>query len=89
MGATSGKDIEHNMFEQTFIDGAGKTNKPWTILVSFVGQILLIGIAIIIPMVYFDALPKSQLTSFLVAPPPPPPPPPPPAPLGMPRAADR
>jgi protein TonB len=67
------------MFEQTFVDGAGKTNKTWTVLVSFLGQLVLIGIAILIPMIYFDALPKSQLTSFLVAPPPPPPPPPPPA----------
>jgi len=67
------------MFEQTFVEGEGKTNKTWTVLVSFIGQIILILIAVIIPMIYFDALPKSQLTSFLVAPPPPPPPPPPPA----------
>jgi protein TonB len=67
------------MFEQTFVEGRGKTNTTWTVLVSFAGQVVLIGIAILIPMIYFDALPKSQLTSFLVAPPPPPPPPPPPA----------
>jgi periplasmic protein TonB len=66
------------MFEQTFVDG-GKTKKTWTVLVSFIAQILVIVVAILIPMIYFDALPKSQLTSFLVAPPPPPPPPPPPA----------
>jgi protein TonB len=29
---------------------------------------------ITLPMIYFDALPKGTLTSFLVAPPPPPPP---------------
>ncbi len=67
------------MFEQSFVEGTGKTNKTWTVLISFTGQIILIGIAVLIPMIYFDALPKSQLTSFLVAPPPPPPPPPPPA----------
>ncbi|MCL5744535.1 MAG: energy transducer TonB [Acidobacteria bacterium] len=67
------------MFEQTFVEGVGKTHKAWTVLVSFIGQTLLIGVAILIPMIYFDALPKNQLTSFLVAPPPPPPPPPPPA----------
>jgi protein TonB len=32
----------------------------------------------LIPLIYTDALPKAQLTSFLTAPPPPPPPPPPP-----------
>ncbi|MGA2966315.1 MAG: energy transducer TonB, partial [Terriglobales bacterium] len=31
------------------------------------------------PLIYTDALPKTQLMTFLVAPPPPPPPPPPPA----------
>ncbi|HVN04655.1 MAG TPA: energy transducer TonB [Bryobacteraceae bacterium] len=67
------------MFEQTFVEGQGKTNRTWTVLVSFVGQMIVLAIAILIPMIYFDALPKSQLTSFLVAPPPPPPPPPPPA----------
>jgi protein TonB len=67
------------MFEQTFVEGVGKT-KPWTVLVSFLGQMLLIAVAILIPMIYFDALPKNQLSSFLVAPPPPPPPPPPAAP---------
>ena len=40
---------------------------------------MLIVVAVIIPMIYFDVLPTAQLTSFLVAPPPPPPPPPPPA----------
>ncbi|HVP47679.1 MAG TPA: energy transducer TonB [Bryobacteraceae bacterium] len=67
------------MFEQTFIEGQGKTNRVWTVLISFVGQVFLIGVLILIPMIYFDALPRTQLTSFLVAPPPPPPPPPPPA----------
>ena len=67
------------MFEQTFVEGVGKTNRGWTVIVSFLAQIFMIGIAVLIPMIYFDALPKGQLTSFLVAPPPPPPPPPPPA----------
>jgi protein TonB len=66
------------MFEQTFVDGVGKTNRTWTVMVSFMGQVLLLGVAILIPMIYFDALPRTQLTGFLVAPPPPPPPPPPP-----------
>ena len=67
------------MFEQSFVEGRGKTNTIWTALLSFFGQMILLTVAILIPMIYFDALPKSQLTSFLVAPPPPPPPPPPPA----------
>ncbi len=48
-------------------------------MVSFGIQIALVGVAILIPLLVYDQLPKTQLTSFLVAPPPPPPPPPPPA----------
>src|ERR1041385_672605 len=66
------------MFEQTFV-GTSSTKKSWTVLVAFGIQILLICVAIIIPMVWFDVLPSATLQSFLVAPPPPPPPPPPPA----------
>ncbi|HOL72230.1 MAG TPA: TonB family protein [Bryobacteraceae bacterium] len=66
------------MFEQSLLEG-GKTNRPWTVMVSFILQILLIGVAILIPLLVYDQLPRTQLTSFLVAPPPPPPPPPPPA----------
>ena len=67
------------MFEQSLLDVKAKTHKPWTIVVSFLIQCALIGIAVLIPLIYFDQLPKGQLTSFLTAPPPPPPPPPPPA----------
>jgi protein TonB len=67
------------MFEQTFVDGVGKTHRTWTVLVSFIGQIALIGVAVLIPMIYLDVLPRTQLTAMFVAPPPPPPPPPPPA----------
>src|SRR5437899_5657303 len=68
------------MFEQTFVDGTGKTNKSWTVVVSFICQMMAVGLLVLIPLIYTDTLPKAQLTSFLVAPPPPPPPPPPPQP---------
>lgn len=66
------------MFEQTFVEG-GKTKTPFAVFFSFLLQCLLIGVAILIPLIYTDTLPSTQLTSFLTAPPPPPPPPPPPA----------
>jgi periplasmic protein TonB len=65
------------MFEQTFVEG--KTKTTWTVMFAFIAQTAFLIIAVILPMIYFDVLPKTQLTSFLVAPPPPPPPPPPPA----------
>jgi periplasmic protein TonB len=67
------------MFEQTFVDGRGQTNKPWTVALSFGIQIILVGLLVLVPLIWTDVLPKGTLTSFLVAPPPPPPPPPPPA----------
>jgi protein TonB len=67
------------MFEQVFVEDIGKTNRSWTVIVSFILQCILIAIAVLIPLIHFEVLPKTQLTSFLVAPPPPPPPPPPPA----------
>jgi protein TonB len=65
------------MFEQTFVEG--KTKTTWTVLVAFIAQIVFMIVAIIVPMIYFEVLPKTTLQSFLVAPPPPPPPPPPPS----------
>jgi protein TonB len=67
------------MFEQTFV-ATGKTSKTWTVFVSFLAQSTGVVVLVVLPMIYFDALPKSTLTSFLVAPSPPPPPPPPPPP---------
>lgn len=65
------------MFEQTFV-GGGRTKTPFAVLMSIIFQCLLIGIAVLIPLIYTETLPSTQLTSFLTAPPPPPPPPPPP-----------
>jgi protein TonB len=65
------------MFAQTFVEG--KTKKTWTVMMAFIGQIILLTVAVILPMIYFDVLPKTTLQTMLIAPPPPPPPPPPPA----------
>jgi protein TonB len=54
-----------------------KTKTGLTVFISTVFQMLLLGIMILIPLIYTEALPKAMLTTFLVAPPPPPPPPPP------------
>jgi len=67
------------MFEQSFVEGENATRKASSVFLSFLIQVGLVTVAVLIPMIYYEALPKTQLTSFLVAPPPPPPPPPPPA----------
>jgi len=46
-------------------------------IVSFTVQCLLLLVALIVPLMFTEALPRQQLLTFLTAPPPPPPPPPP------------
>jgi periplasmic protein TonB len=69
------------MFEDSLIESGGrlKTSRGWTSIVSFAIQIGIICVMVLIPLIFTEALPKTQLMTFLVAPPPPPPPPPPPA----------
>ncbi|HLW88226.1 MAG TPA: energy transducer TonB [Terriglobales bacterium] len=69
------------MFEDSLIESGGKlkTKRGMTTTVSFVFQMVLVGVLVLIPLLFTEALPKTQLMTFLVAPPPPPPPPPPPA----------
>jgi protein TonB len=67
------------MFDDLVISSVNpiRTNKPWTVALSFAVQIGIVLVMILIPLIYTEALPKQLLTTFLVAPPPPPPPPPP------------
>jgi protein TonB len=46
-------------------------------MVSFIIQMGIIGVMVLIPLIFTEALPKGQMMFLLVAPPPPPPPPPP------------
>src|SRR6266567_2791125 len=67
------------MFEDSLIESGGrlKTKRGWTSIVSFAIQLMIIGVMVLIPLIFTEALPKGQMMFLLVAPPPPPPPPPP------------
>ena len=67
------------MFEDSLLESGGRlrTKRGRTTTVAFVFEMILVGILVLIPLVFTEALPKQQLMTFLVAPPPPPPPPPP------------
>src|SRR5689334_25149000 len=69
------------MFEDSLVESSGrlKTKRGITTFLSFGFQMLMLGVMILIPLIYTEALRKQQLMTFLVAPPPPSPPPPPPA----------
>ena len=70
------------MFEDSLMESGGriKTNQKWTGLISTLVQLGLVGFLVLLPLIFTEALPKGQLTTWLVAPPPPPPPPQPAAP---------
>src|SRR5437763_7862189 len=67
------------MFEDSLIESGGrlKTKRGATTLFSFGLQIALVRVLVLLPLLFTEALPKTHLMTFLVAPPPPPPPPPP------------
>jgi len=66
------------MFEDSLVESSGRIKtKSWPKIVATIVQVALIGIMVLIPLIFTEALPTAQLVTFLVAPPPPPPPPPP------------
>ncbi|HEX4427001.1 MAG TPA: energy transducer TonB [Terriglobales bacterium] len=69
------------MFEDSLIESGNKlkTKRGLTTTFTFFLEIILVGVMVLIPLLFTEALPKAQLLTGLVAPPPPPPPPPPPA----------
>jgi protein TonB len=69
------------MFEDSLIESGNKlkTKRGGTTTIAFIFQIGLIGVLVLIPLLFTEALPKALQATLLVAPPPPPPPPPPPA----------
>ncbi len=67
------------MFEDSLLESGGrlKTKRGRMTAFAIVLECLMVGVMVLIPLIFTEALPKQQLMTFLVAPPPPPPPPPP------------
>jgi periplasmic protein TonB len=67
------------MFEDSLLESGGrlKTKRGRTTTFAIILEIALVGVMVLLPLIFTEALPKQQLMTFLVAPPPPPPPPPP------------
>jgi len=67
------------MFEDSLLESGGrlKTKRGRTTTFAIILEIGLVGLMVLLPLIFTEALPKQQLMTFLVAPPPPPPPPPP------------
>lgn len=69
------------MFDDMLVSSPVKKSRqnPWAYLVSLIVQSFMIGVIVLIPLLYTEALPQQAMLEWLAAPPPPPPPPPPPA----------
>src|SRR6478752_230485 len=65
------------MFDQTFVDIKRKA-PPYALALSLLGQVLVLGALLLIPLLYTQVLPGVSLRSVLAAPASPPVPPPPP-----------
>ncbi len=59
------------MLESTLVDEWPESHRPWTVAVSFLGQSLLVLVALLIPLLTTQSLPPGQWMSVLLAPPPP------------------
>jgi protein TonB len=58
------------MFDQTFVDHAQTTKEPFALAASVLLESFAVGLLILIPLIYTQALPSAQLKSLLTAPPP-------------------
>jgi hypothetical protein len=77
MGPVASEARDRLLFEDSLLDSSVAPHKrrTWPTLLSFVLQLFLIGLLLLLPLWFTDVLPKQQLLTFLEAPPPPPPPP--------------
>ncbi len=67
-----------DMFADCLLEfGPQRTRKVFATTTSFVINIMVILVMLLIPLAFTEQLPSAQLLTLLVAPPPPPPPPPP------------
>src|SRR6267143_1265617 len=67
------------LFEDSLLEASSgqRKRRTWATIFSIILQCFLVGVLILVPLWFTDALPKQQLLTLLEAPPPPPPPPPP------------
>jgi periplasmic protein TonB len=71
------------MFDELVVSGGRRkgSRSGLSLALSALLQFAILGLLVLFPLIYVEALPKSMLTTMLVAPPPPPPPAPPPPPV--------
>jgi len=63
------------MFEQAFVECQISSKRPWTVVVSFAGQVLFVGVMVLVPLLHTGVIVPGRLVSILIAHAPAPPPP--------------
>ena len=58
------------MFEHAFVEIQDDSRQPWTLVVSFLAQCLLLSLGVLIPLIYTETLPAGRWVTQLLAPPP-------------------
>jgi periplasmic protein TonB len=67
------------LFSDSLLDSSAgeRKQRSTATTLSFVFECVIIGVLLVLPLMFTEALPTQQFLTFLIAPPPPPPPPPP------------
>ncbi len=60
------------MFESIFVENSGGSRSSWSLVASFLTQSLLVGVAVLLPLLATNTLPAQQWVQLLLEPPPPP-----------------
>jgi len=56
------------MFEHAFVEGSGRTHRPWTVIISSLVQLALVGLGILLPLIHTEVIPGARLTAILFGP---------------------
>lgn len=77
--ASSSRAFQRALFSDSLLDSGTpeRRRRGLATTISFAFECVMIGFLLILPLMFTEALPTTQLLTFLIAPPPPPPPPPP------------
>lgn len=77
--ASSSRAFQRVLFSDSLLDSGTteRRRRGLATTISFAFECVMIGVLLILPLMFTEALPTTQLLTFLIAPPPPPPPPPP------------
>lgn len=61
------------MFEQAVLPSRPAGGRYWTVAAGFTGELLAVGLLLLVPLIWTDFLPRARALNWISLPPPPPP----------------